>query len=357
MQIRRGHIIGLSFLAVVVFLVLTKVLSRSDSPGNAGDRAMQQPALPVDIYVVTNEILKNRILTTGSVLSNEEVELKSETSGRITDIYFREGKSVKQGELLVKINDAELQAELLKAEYRQKLAQDKEARGRKQLEIEAISQQDYDVIQNELNTIKAEMQLIRAQIAKTEIRAPFDGHVGLRYVSKGSLISQDSRIAHLLDLNPIKIDFTVPEKYGSLVHPGDRITFRVQGQDDEHAGEVYAVEPRIDAATRTLQLRARSDNPGGAILPGAFAEVNLHLEEIADALMIPTEALIPELGGQKIYLMRNGKAMPSNVEIGLRTEDRIQITAGLAPGDTVITSGILQLRPGLDVTVSGFEAS
>ncbi len=357
MQLSKKVIITLAIVGVILLLSLPKLALFDDTPElSRGGQDGVATALPVSVHVVKPEVLRNRIQTTGTVLANEEVELQSEISGRVTGIYFEEGQAIENNQLLVKINDSELQAQLLKAEYSKRLAEDREARGRKQLQIEAISQEDYDVILNELNTVKAEMQLIEAQIEKTEIRAPFDGLVGLRYVSIGSYISPNTRIANLLDVTPVKIDFTVPEKYVNLVHVGDKINFRIQGTASEFEGEVYAIEPKIDPATRSLQLRARSANPGGAILPGAFAEIRLILDQVEEALMIPSEALIPELSGQKVYLMQGGKATPRAVEIGLRTEDRIQVTFGLAPGDTVITSGILQLRPGMPVTPLG-EAS
>ncbi|NIR50345.1 efflux RND transporter periplasmic adaptor subunit [candidate division KSB1 bacterium] len=351
--LRKVLLFGAGIL-IILLLLIPKLKSLNHDNNNASSNAtFGNAALPVSVHIIKPERLKNRILTTGTVLANEEVELKSEISGRITEIRLDEGSRVRGGQLLVKINDAELRAQLLKAQYQKKLAEDKERRGRKQLEIEAISQEDYDVILNELNTVKAEIQLIKAQIDKTEIRAPFDGVVGLRHVSKGSYISSDTKIANLLDINPVKIDFSIPERYVNLVEEGDRIVFKVQGYDEEFEGEVYALEPRIDPATRTLQLRAFYPNKENKILPGAFADVRLVLDEIENALMIPTEALVPELKGQKVFLLKNGQAMPRQVEIGLRTEKNIQITEGLAAGDTVITSGILQLRPGDQVTVSG----
>lgn len=339
-------------LVIVVLLAIPKIKSINENKDSAAAPAFMNAVLPVTAYVVDPEPLRNKILTTGTVLANEEVELKSEVSGRITDIKFEEGSRVKEGQLLVKTNDAELQAQLLKAEYRKKLAEDKEERGRKQLQIEAISQQDYDALLNELNTEKAEIQLIKAQIDKTEIRAPFEGMIGLRYVSKGSYIGQNTKVANLLDITPVKIDFSIPEKYANFVDQGDIVTFGIQGYEEEFEGKVYAIEPRIDPVTRTLQIRALSPNPEGKILPGAFAEVKLVLNEVPDALMIPTEALIPELQGQKIFVFKNGQAMPQNVQTGIRTEDKIQVTGGIAAGDTVITSGILQLRPGAPVKIA-----
>jgi membrane fusion protein (multidrug efflux system) len=350
MRSNRPLLIGLVVVALLAIIIYPKLNLSCGDAGDAGMAGRGPAALPVSVHIIEPTELKNRIFTTGTILANEQVELTSEASGRVTSILFDEGKPVRKGELLVKINDAELQAQLLKEQYSLKLAEDKEARGRQQLAIEAISKEDYDVLLNELNTVKAQVQLIEAQIAKTEIRAPFDGTIGLRFVSLGSYISSNTRIASILDVNPVKLDFSVPEKYVSLVHVGDRISFYIEGIDGEHQGEVYAVEPRIDPATRTLLLRARSDNPAGAILPGAFAEVRLILEQVDNAMMIPTHALIPELNGHKVFVVKNNAAAPRPVKIGVRTENDVQITEGLAPGDSVITSGILQIRPGLPVT-------
>lgn len=352
MRPNRSLLTGLAVIALLLLIIIPKLnLSCGDS-GEAQMAGRGGAALPVSVHVIEPGTLNNRIITNGTILANEEVELTSEASGRVTAILFEEGKPVQKGDLLLKTNDSELQAQLLKEKYSLKLAEDKEARGRQQLAIEAISKEDYDVLMNELNTVKAQIQLIEAQIAKTEIRAPFDGRIGLRFVSLGSYISSNTRIASVLDVNPVKIDFSVPEKYVNLVHAGDKITFTVQGSDLQHQGEVYAVEPKIDPATRTLLLRARSDNPDGAILPGAFAEVKLILETVDDALLIPTQALIPELNGHKVFIVQGKTAAPRPVKIGIRTENDVQITEGLMPGDSVITSGILQLRPGMPVSPS-----
>ncbi|OGV27679.1 MAG: hypothetical protein A3J84_06720 [Ignavibacteria bacterium RIFOXYA2_FULL_37_17] len=273
-------------------------------------------------------------------------------AGKIINIYFKEGSSVKKGDLLVKINDAELQAQLAKAKYNLKLLEDREHRQRVLLEREAISQEDYDVSLNELNVVKADIELVKAQVAKTEIRAPFDGVIGLKNVSEGSFVNTETIIATLQDINPIKIDFSIPEKYSGSVKVGDQIRFKVVGKDETYTGKVYAIEPKIDPQTRTLKLRAVYSNAARSILPGSFADVELILHEIQGALMVPTYSIIPELKGQKVFLYRNGKAFPQNVEIGIRTDTRVQITNGLAENDTLITSGILQIRPNSPVTIS-----
>ncbi len=342
------------FLIVGVLLWLR--LKPSDGASNPAMRNNPATAvLPVRGYVVSKRKIENRIISSGTLLAAEEVELRSETSGIITKILFQEGSFVKKGMLLVKINDAELQAQLQRTQYRLKLAETREERQRKLLAEKAVSQEEYDLALNELNTLKAEVAVISAQIEKTEIRAPFDGMIGLRYVSVGSYISPATRIASIQCVRPLKVEFSIPEKYAATVRPGDKVLFKVQGITNTLEARVYAIEPKIDPATRTLTLRATYPNTGNRIFPGAFAEVELFTQQIDDAVLIPTEALIPELKGQKVFVAKQGKAEPKPVEIGMRTDREIQITSGLSDGDTVITTGILQLRPGTSVRFTDLQ--
>jgi membrane fusion protein (multidrug efflux system) len=236
----------------------------------------------------------------------------------------------------------------VRAKYRQALAEQEAERKRQLFERKLASQEEHDVAVNELNIVKADIQIIQAQIAKTEIRAPFDGVIGLRYVSEGSYISPTTRITTLQDYNSVKVDFTVPEKYARQIRRGDRISFTVEGAAQKFAGAVYAVEVKIDPATRTLHIRALSPNPYGVLIPGAFANVEVGLKE-KETLTIPSYALIPELKGQRIFVYKNGKAESQSVEIGSRTDEFVEVTHGVQAGDTLITSGILQLRPGMVV--------
>ncbi|OGU32078.1 MAG: hypothetical protein A2057_03305 [Ignavibacteria bacterium GWA2_35_9] len=341
-------------LVVLIILIVAVLFAipKLSSSGSKVPLANMNKSLSVKAHIIKAEKLANNVITSGTILSNEEVELKGEVAGKIINIYFKEGSSVKKGDLLVKINDAELQAQLAKAKYNLKLLEDREHRQRVLLEREAISQEDYDVSLNELNVVKADIELVKAQVAKTEIRAPFDGVIGLKNVSEGSFVNTETIIATLQDINPIKIDFSIPEKYSGSVKVGDQIRFKVVGKDETYTGKVYAIEPKIDPQTRTLKLRAVYSNAARSILPGSFADVELILHEIQGALMVPTYSIIPELKGQKVFLYRNGKAFPQNVEIGIRTDTRVQITNGLAENDTLITSGILQIRPNSPVTIS-----
>ncbi len=337
-----------------MLLLIPKFIS-SDKTGQPIGGEKNTADLSIEAYIVKPQVLKNNVMTTGNILANEEVELKSEVAGKVTDILFKEGTNVEKGVLLLKINDADLQAQLLRAQYILKLSEEKEYRQRKLLSREAISQEDYDAALNELNVNKAQVELIKAQIAKTEIVAPFSGRIGLRYVSVGSYITTSTDIASLQNIDPIKIDFSVPEKYAASISPGDLINFKIVGSDKTYTGKVYAVEPRINSLTRTLNIRAICSNADGRLLPGAFANVELVLKDIKDALMIPTEALIPILKGQKLDIYKNGRVIQKEVATGIRTDSTVQITDGLSPYDTVITSGILQLREGSPVKISDIQ--
>lgn len=313
------------------------------------------PALPVTAKVLQHERLDSRITSSGTVMANEEVEIRSEVQGKIKRIAFKEGGRVKKGDLLVKIDDAELQARVLQAQSARKLAEDNEFRMRKQLEIEAVSQKDYDGALNELNRAKAEAQLLRAQLEKTELRAPFGGTVGLKQVSDGAYVSPSTLLTTLQELDPVKVDFTVPGKYAGWLKAGQTVRFSVQGSEERHEGKIYAVDPRIDPATRTLRLRATCPNPGGRILPGSFATIEVPLEAVESALMVPAQAVSVDARGAKVFLYKAGKAEPRPVQAGLRTDSAVQITGGLQAGDTVIISGAVSIRPGSPVTLSRID--
>ena len=364
----RKHVVygAVAFaLLLVAAIPKLKVFQGNSGPENPGTRSDNRIA--VNAHVVKTEQLDDRIFTSGTLLANDEVELRSELTGKAIKIYFEEGSRVAAGQLLawlnvhfagqllVKINDAELQAQLQREKYRQELGMQREERQRQLLKGNLVSQETYDVALNELNTIKAGIELINAQIEKTEIRAPFAGQIGLKYVSDGSYITPSTRIATLQSTNPVKVDFSIPEKYAGEIRRGAKVTFGIQGLKSTYQGTVYAIEPRIDQVTRTVQIRATSPNPNGELIPGAFAEVELVLRTIPAALTLPAQALIPELSGHKIFLYRGGVVESRAIEIGIRTSSTVQITKGVQPGDTVLTSGILQVRPGSPVNIVQFE--
>ncbi len=345
-------IIGIVII-VLVILAIPKLKSTENKTGSRGPGSAGP--LSVKAHITKYQVLDNKVLTTGTVLANEEVDLKSEVPGKITKILFKEGSYVKAGDLLVKINDADLQAQLQSAKSRLELQKDTEYRQKQLLEKEAISQEDYDMTANQLQVNQAEVELIKAQIAKTEIHAPFDGVIGLKSVSEGSFVTNSMIIASLQNINPIKVDFSIPERYSTMVNVGDEINFSITGSSKQYIGKVYAIEPKIDPVTRTLNLRALCSNTGREILPGSFANIELVLKKIDNAILIPSEALIPDIKGQKVFVYRNGTAAPVEVGTGIRTDINVQLTSGVSEGDTIITSGMLQLRPGAPVTISEFD--
>ncbi|MFZ0280083.1 MAG: efflux RND transporter periplasmic adaptor subunit [Bacteroidales bacterium] len=323
--------------------------SRSGGPGAGGMQGRQ--LLNVSGFLISPTVLNNFYNSTGKLIPDEEVELSFETSGKIVGINFTEGTRVKKGDLLAKINDKPLQAQLQKLQAQKKLVEEKEFRQRSLLDKDAISQESYDQIETELQTIQADINLILARISETELRAPFDGMIGLRYVSEGSYTSASTKIARLVKIRPIKLEFAIPEIYTDEVTIGFPVSFTVYGSNDTYKAAVYAVEPQITEETRTIVIRALYPNKNEELKSGRSATITLLLSRIEDAIAIPSEAVTPEMEGETVFVYRNGKAATVKVGIGLRTESLVQIVDGLKFGDTLLTTGILQLRHNLPVVL------
>ena len=323
----------------------------SRDPKAAANNSM--PVKPIDVngIVLKQQPLENQITSTGSLLANEEVEIRSEVPGRIISINFDEGSFVKKGTLLVKINDDELQAQLKKLLLDEKLAKEDVYRKENLLAIKAVSQEELDKSQNQLGVIQAQIELVTSQLSKTSIFAPFDGKIGLRSVSAGGYISSLMLIARMQETNPMKIEFTIPEKYIGMVHEGTPVQFNIDGIDSTFSGKIYATEPKIDVATRTMMVRARCSNNGNILLPGAFARIKIILQRIPDALVLPSEALIPDIRGEKVLTLSKGQVKSVYVKTGIRNEHDVQILEGLNQNDTIITTGFLQLKDNAKVNV------
>ena len=307
--------------------------------------SLRNQTLNINAEVLKYQSLTDKIMSTGSTLPDEEVDLA---------FYFTEGSHVKAGDLLAKINDKPLQAQLKKLEAQVPLAKDRVYRQRTLLEKDAVSQEAYEQVATEYEKLMADIELVKANIAQTELRAPFDGIIGLRSVSEGAYVtSSSSVIAKLTKISPLKIEFSIPESYAAEVQDGTPILFRMEkdGMMQNYKATVYAVESKVDMATRTLKVRATYPNPGENILPGRYTSVEISKREIKDALAIPSEAVIPEMGKDIVYLYKNGVAEPQEITIGIRTESRVQVLQGLNVGDTLITSGVMQLRTGMKVSI------
>lgn len=296
--------------------------------------------------------LTNGIRSAGTLLANEEVDIVSKVSGKVTGVYFREGSVVKKGDLLVKIYDEDLQAQLKRAEIQEKMLSEKLERQRVLLAKDAVSREAFDQLQTDYNVILADINLLKVRIAETEVRAPFNGTIGFRFVSEGTYVQPSVKIAHLIDYSQMKLEFAIPEKYVSQELMGKRIAFSTQGYSDEFFATVYAIDYRVDEATRTIGLRARFDNRDRKLVPGMFADLVLITDEKNNAIQIPTEAVVPEMNEKRVWIFRNGKANLVPVVAGTRTQTMVEILSGITAGDTVITSGLMQLRQDMPVRVN-----
>ncbi len=321
-----------------------------EKSGGAG--AGPKKAMAVSGIVVAPQEFSNTLSLSGSIEANEQIEVRSEVSGIVEKIYFTEGTKVAKGQVLVKVNDIELRAQAGEVKTRQNLTAENARRAKLLFEKEAISREEYDIATADYKTAQAQTQLINAQLAKTSVRAPFSGTIGLRNISPGTYITPETIITTLVNSSQVKITFSIPEKYATQMKVNSSITFTVAGSDEKYTAKIYALEPAVEVATRTLRIRAVAENAHGRLLPGTFANVILPLEKINDAVLVPSEAIVPVQGGKKVFVSVNGKAKEVKVETGTRTEKDVVVLSGLKAGDTVITTGVLTLKDDAPVKVS-----
>lgn len=311
--------------------------------------------LNVNAKIIKPQLLTDAFTTTGLLLPDEEVDLSFETSGKVIEINFEEGSNVKKGQLLAKVNDRQLQAQLQRLISQLKLAEDRVFRQNALLERDAVSKEAYEQVKTDLATLNADIEIIKANISLTELRAPFDGVIGLRQISVGSYASPTTILAKLTKIAPLKVEFAVPERYASQIRKGTNLNFRIDGKLDAFNATVYAVESSIDPNSHTFAARALYPNTNHALLPGRYASILLKKDEFPNAIAIPTQAIVPEMGMDKVFLYKSGKAEPTEVTTGIRTASEVQILRGLQIGDTILTSGTLQLRLGLPVTLDNID--
>lgn len=351
--VRRGVIV-----AVVVVAAVIVIVPRLDwfFSGTSHTEGSVKPAkggvLPVSGMIAEYTESTNGIPAMGTMLANEEVDLVAEIVGKVRGIYFQEGSLVRKGQLLLKVDDADLQAQLARAEFQRKLLSEKLERQRILLKRESISREAFDQLQTDYNVLEADIELLNVKISRTEIRAPFDGVMGFRYVSEGSYVQPSTKIATIVDNSVLKFEFSVPEKYAAHSLKGKRVTFRVTGSEVNYAAEVYAVDPTIDVKTRTILLRARFDNKRNELMPGMFAKGNLIIAGKNEYIAVPTEAVVPEMDGKRMWMVEGGKAKSVRVETESRDARFVEVVSGIQPGDTVLTGGLMQLREGMSVKVS-----
>lgn len=328
---------------------LTNVVSERPVTNNSDKKALNTNAT-----IIKNNTLSNAFKTTGILIPDEEVDLTFETSGKITNIYFREGAQVNKGQLLAKVNDKPLQAELKKLQAQLPLAQDRLFRQKSLLEKDAVSQESYESVNTELEKLKADIELIKSRIAQTELRAPFDGVLGLRLVSEGSYASPTTIISRLTKIVPLKLEFSVNEAQAGEIKAGTNLNFKIVNNLNTYQATVYAVESKLDETTLSLKVRAIYPNPGGQLKPGHSASIEIKLQEIQNTIIIPSIATIAEMGRDIAYIYKNGKARQVIIKKGMRTASSVQVLEGLNIGDTVLTTGVMQLRDDMPVVIENY---
>lgn len=348
---RRWRSIVLLVIAVSAAAALTLLRpapSRETAPAVAAPEVLKAEARQV-----AAEPVRDVVRTIGTLAANESVTVVAELSRRLVAVSVSEGTAVAAGDVLFKLDDADLRAQLDELEVRRRLAARTAARQKALLDFDkkALSQQAFDQAQADLQAIEAQIAALRVTLAKTEIRAPFAGRAGLRRVSEGAWITPETPLITLQDTSRVKIDFTLPERYAGTVFVGQPFAFEVTGSGERVGGAVVAIEPAIDAGTRSLLVRGIADNPDERLMPGAFAAVELAIAQPRDGILVPAQAVVPSATGHAVYVLRDGRAALQEVQIGLRTRESVEIRQGVAAGDVVLTSNLLRLRHGVPVEV------
>ncbi len=323
--------------------------------GQTKEKSASAPAgpqsIPAEIYVVRDTSIQEQIRLVGSLVANEEVELVSEQARRLTKVNFPDGAYVRRGQLLFKLDDADLRSQLKKLTAQRRLSSGEESRSASLLKVEGISKQEYERVASSMEVLDAEIEAVKIQLAKTEIRAPFGGKTGIRRVSEGAFVQPNTPLVTLEDISQVKVEFAVPEKYANRVHLQQEIDFTVENSDQPFKARITVIEPKIDLNTRSLYIQAAADNKKEQLIPGSSATILLNLNVLEHTTLIPTQALVPGLESNSVLLVKGGKAEKAAVVTGIRTNRSVQIVEGLSAGDTIMTTNILRAKPGIPVRV------
>jgi membrane fusion protein (multidrug efflux system) len=344
-------------IAVGMFLlfIISSCGSKSKQNTTINSKKTINTALQAEAYVITPTVLNANILVAGSLLPFEETEIHPEVSGKVVKVSITEGAFVKRGTVLAKLFDGDLQAQLNKLDVQLKIARKTQERQQELLKIGGISQQDYDLSLLNVSTIQADMQILKADINKTVIRAPFDGKIGFKNISNGAYITPATIITTIRQVNRLKLEFSVPEKYSNIVKVGNLISFTTETTPKKYSAKIIATESGITQENRSLKVLAVVEHVDKNITSGGFANVEFNLGDNAQAVMIPTQAIIPQARDKKVIVYKNGVADFNTVVTGIRDSAKVEILNGLSIGDTVITTGLLAIKPGSKVQISSFK--
>lgn len=311
--------------------------------------------LAVQGFIVKTSTLNKTIEVPGSLLPFEATELHPEVSGRVTDLFIREGTSIQKGALLVKLFDGDLQAQVKKQEAQLAIAEKTTERYGQLLKIGGISQQEYDLSNLEIANIKADIGLLKTDIARTEIRAPYSGKIGLRNISLGAYVTPQTVIATIQQVDRLKLEFTVPEIYAGYVRTGQAVNFTLEGYERNFTANIMASEAAITTDSRSLRIRATVQQHDAHLTPGSFARVAFHLGQNKEALLVPSQAIIPQARNKEVILYKGGIAKFVEVTTDVRDSAMVQITHGVKAGDTIVTTGLLAIKPDAPIELAAIS--
>ncbi len=329
---------------VLLFLVFLSCKSKkNDLKKNA-----EAPPPTVDVIVVNSQSIANTIEANGSIVAGEFVEIRPEISGRLTYLNIAEGSRVAKGSVVAKINDADLRAQLQKIKVQLNLAETTVERYKKLLDIQGINQADYDIALNQTNSLRADIAILQAEMAKTIVRAPFSGVVGLRQVSNGAYVTPQTILATLQQIGNVRVDFTLPEANANVIKRGGSVVIELADGDRRRA-TIMAIEPQVNTTTRNVLVRARLQENGG-LNAGSFVKVYIDAGQ-NNGIMVPANAIIPDARAKQVVVIKNGKAKFTEIQTGVRKEGTVQVTSGLSGGDSVVVSGVLFARPNSPVKI------
>lgn len=335
-------------------LFSTTILSAGCGNGK-DDKAAAQNNKPKELnaegYVIKPQSFNSEYAASGSLIANEEIEIHPEISGRVVSLSFKEGSKVRKGQTLVQLYDGDIRASVQKLRAQKQLQVKILERQKELLNIGGISKQDYETTETQIQSIEADIAFAEAQLRATRIVAPFDGTIGIRNISVGAVVSAATLISTLQQTHILKMDFTIPEQYMDAVKEGKEVFFTVTGSQDTLSGKISAVDPGATANTRTVRIRAIVPNADGKLVAGSFASVSIPLQSDNNAILIPSQAVIPTTTDKKVAVLKGGKADMVVVKLGQRTSDKVEVLQGLQAGDTIITTGLMQVKPGMGVTI------
>lgn len=336
----------------VVLLLLGAAWGVSRFYGGGKPSEQQPPRGPVAVVTeaVQTVSLSNAVRAVGSLVAGESADIHAEIAGQISEILFEEGQPVKKGDVLIQMDRSLLETELARAKAALDAAAANFARDDKLKKSGFVAAQQWDATRAALDAARAEVANAEIRLEKATIRAPFGGVAGLRSFSKGDFTTAGAALTSVVSIDPLKLEFTIPEKNYGDIRAGQQIAFAVDAFPGENfPGEVYAVDPRVDPDNRNFTVKATVPNSGGRLRPGMYARIEITTATRGNAMTIPEEAIMPRGESSFVYAVRGGKAVLTEVTLGARETGRVEVLGGLSPDDRVVTAGHLKLKDGAAV--------